>query len=97
MLVIRDLENSVNDKTWSKPNHYSGDVVFVPHPDGQAEDDGVIISVNFNGEKAQSYLLLLHGKTFQEINHAYLPYKVLYAFHANWFPEFKDIMLANQN
>jgi len=86
-LVKKDLEDSLNDKTWSKPSHYSGEVFFVPRPDGKAEDDGVVLSIIFDGEKEQSYLLLLDGQTFEEINHAYLPYRVPFAFHGNWFPE----------
>jgi len=86
-LVKKDLEDSLNDKTWSYPNHYSGEVFFIPRPDGEAEDDGVVVVIVFDGEKEQSYLLLLDGQTFQEINYAYLPYNVPFAFHGNWFPE----------
>jgi len=86
-LVKKDLEDSMNDKTWSRPSHYSGEVFFVPRPDGDSEDDGVVISIVFDGEKEQSYLQLLDGKTFEEINYAYLPYRVPFAFHGNWFPE----------
>ena len=41
----------------------------------------------FDGEKEQSYVLLLDAKTFEEINIAYLPYNVPFSFHGNWFPE----------
>ena len=86
-LVKKDLEDSMNDKTWSRPSHYPAEVFFVPRPDGEAEDDGVIVTIVFDGEKEQSYLLLLDGQTFQEINYSYLPVNVPFSFHGNWFPE----------
>jgi len=86
-LVKKDLEDSRNDKTWSRNSHYSGEVFFVPRPDAEAEDDGIVIAIIFDGEKEQSYLLLLDGQTFEEINHSYLPVNIPFAFHGNWFPE----------
>merc|ERR1739838_474495 len=86
-LVKKDLEDSMNDKTWYRPSHYPGEVFFIPRPDGEAEDDGVVVTIVFDGEKEQSYLLLLDGKTFQEINYSYLPVNVPFSFHGNWFPE----------
>ena len=86
-LVKKDLEDSLNDKIWSRPSHYPGEAFFIPQPDGEAEDDGVVVTIVFDGEKEQSYLLLLDGKTFQEINYSYLPVNVPFSFHGNWFPE----------
>ena len=86
-LVKKDLENSMNDKTWSRPSHYPGEVFFIPNPEGEGEDDGVVVTVVFDGKKEQSYILLLDGKTFEEINYSYLPHNVPFTFHGNWFPE----------
>ena len=43
--------------------------------------------VVFDGEQSRSYLLLLDGQTFTEVNRSYLPFKVPFSFHGNWFPE----------
>jgi len=86
-LVKKDLENSKNDKTWSRASHYPGEIFFIPNPDGVMEDDGVVVSVVYDGEKKQSYLLLLDGKSFEEINRSYLPFKIPFSFHGTWFPE----------
>ena len=86
-LVKKDLENSLNDKTWAHPSHYPGEVFFIPRPGAVEEDDGVVVTIVFDGVKKQSYLLLLDGKTFSEINLSYLPYNVPFSFHGNWFPE----------
>lgn len=86
-LLKKDLENSMNDKTWSRPSHYPGEVFFIPRPGAKDEDDGVVVTIVFDGEKKQSYLLLLDGQTFSELNWSYLPYNVPFSFHGNWFPE----------
>merc|ERR1739838_236748 len=86
-LVKKDLVDSSKDKTWSKPSHYPGEMFFIPQPGGKSEDDGVLVTVVFDGDQQQSYLLLLDGKSFTEINHAYLPLVVPFSFHGNWFPE----------
>ena len=86
-LVKRDLEDPDNDIIWSFPSHYPGEPFFVPRPGGDAEDDGVVLSIVFDGEKAKSYLLVLDGKSFATINYAFLPNVVPFSFHGNWFPE----------
>jgi len=86
-LVKKDLEASENDKTWSVNSHYPGELWFIPRPGAHLEDDGVLVTVVFNGERSQSYLLLLDGQTFEEINRSYLPVNVPFSFHGNWFPE----------
>ena len=86
-LVKKDLENSMNDKMWSQNSHYPGEVFFIPRPGAEAEDDGVLVTVVFDGKKKSSYLLLLDGQTFTEVNRSYLPFKVPFSFHGNWFPE----------
>jgi len=85
-LVKKDLE-STESKIWSMENNYPGEMYFIPNPDAEDEDDGTVITVVFDGEREQSYLLLLDGKTFQEINRSYLPHNIPFSFHGNWFPE----------
>ena len=41
---------------------------FLPRPGGSEEDDGVLITVGFDGPREQSYLLLLDAKTLTPIN-----------------------------
>ena len=72
-------------KTWRTP--LSRETFLHPIPTGTAEDDGVLITIVFDGEREKSYVLVLDGQTFTEINHSYLPYNVLFSFHGNWFPE----------
>ena len=86
-LVKKDLFDSSNYKTWFTESHYPGEMFFVPNPEGTEEDDGILITISFDGEREESYVLLLDGSTFEEIDRAYLPVKIPFSFHGNWFPE----------
>ena len=86
-LVKRDLEDPAGNAKWFKPSHYPGEMWFLPNPEGVEEDDGVLITLVFDGEREQSYVMILDAKTFEEIDIAYLPYNVPFSFHGNWFPE----------
>jgi beta,beta-carotene 9',10'-dioxygenase len=55
--------------------------------DATSEDDGILVTVVFDGELKTSYIMLLDGRSFTVLNYAYLPYKVPFSFHGNWFPE----------
>ena len=86
-LVKKDLEDSRLDKTWSVASHYPGELFFVGRPGAEAEDDGILLTVVFDGERGVSYLLLLDAETFTEVDRSYLPYRIPFSFHGNWFPE----------
>ena len=86
-LIKKDLEDLNNYNTWFKESHYPGEMYFISNPDGVMEDDGVLITLVFDGVREQSYVMLLDGTTFEEINISYLPHNVPFSFHGNWFPE----------
>ena len=54
---------------------------------GTSEDDGVLITIVFDGPKKQSYLLLLDAKSLTPINHSYLPHNIPWSAHGMYFPE----------
>ena len=60
---------------------------FLPNPASRAEDDGVLITISFDGPREQSYLLLLDAATFLPINKAYLPHNIPWSAHGMYFPE----------
>merc|ERR1719325_330603 len=86
-LVKKNLCNSDEDKVFYRKNHYMGEMHFMPRPDGVAEDDGVLITVGYDGEKEQSYLLVLDAATFAPLNTAYLPHNIPWSAHGMHFPE----------
>ena len=88
-LVKRNMCDDSLSRTWSDDNfnHYSGEMSFVPHPNGTSEDDGILIATVFDGEVEKSYLLVLDAKTFKPINKAWLPHAIPHSFHGIYFPE----------
>ncbi len=64
-LIKKDLEQPENYKTWFKESHYPGEMFFIPNPVGVDEDDGTLITISFDGEREQSYVMLLDAKTFE--------------------------------
>ena len=56
---------------------------FIPNPNAQSEDDGILITIVFDGEKAKSYVLLMDAITFSPVNMAYLPHAIPWSAHGN--------------
>ncbi|CAG8469966.1 10665_t:CDS:2 [Diversispora eburnea] len=73
---------------WSVENCYPSEPVFVPHP-GQDndEDDGVVLSVVFDGANVQSFLVVLDAKTMTELARVELPQVVPLSFGHGTFKE----------
>ena len=74
-------------QVWYTENHYLSEMHFLPQPGGKTEDDGILITIGFDGPKEQSYLLLMDAKTFTPINKAYLPHNIPWSAHGMHFPE----------
>ena len=60
---------------------------FVANPEAKSEDDGVLVTIGYDGMKGRSYLLLLDAMTFEPLNYAYSPHRIPYSFHGNFFGE----------
>lgn len=71
---------------WSQHGHTPGEPIFVPRPDGTEEDDGVCLSVIFNGYTGSSYLLCLNAKTMREMGRAEVGTPVAIGFHGVHIP-----------
>jgi len=74
-------------KVWFENDCYPGEPVFVPRPDGIAEDDGIILSVVLDSKKGNSFLLILDAKSFEEIARAEAPHHIPFGFHGEYFDE----------
>jgi len=75
------------DRVYRIPNNYYSEANFVANPDAKAEDDGVLVTIGYDGVKSRSYLLLLDAMTFEPLNYAYSPHRIPYSFHGNFFGE----------
>jgi len=85
-LVKIDVQSG-HDIIWYEADCYPGEPVFVPSPNRQAEDDGVLLSVVLDAAHETSFLLVLDARTLDELARATLPYPVMFGFHGIYVPE----------
>lgn len=83
-LVKVDVEGPT--KHWQDGLTYPGEPVFVPRPDGEAEDDGVVLSVVLDAAKDCSFLLVLDAHTFVERARVWAPTRIPMGFHGVFLP-----------
>lgn len=67
-LIKVDVENKTSIE-WQEENAYPSEPVFIPSPNAQSEDDGVVVSaVLYNDPDANRVnFVVLDGKTFKEL------------------------------
>ena len=78
---------SRKSRVWFEDGAYPGEPVFVPAPNRETEDDGVILSVVLHPVQKQSYLLVLDARSMTELGRARLPQQILIGFHGIFFPD----------
>jgi carotenoid cleavage dioxygenase-like enzyme len=83
-LVKIDAETGTA-QAWHEPGTYPGEPVFVPHPEGSAEDDGVILSVVLDPADERSFLLVLDADSFEERARAPVSHAIPFGFHGQFF------------
>jgi len=86
-LVKKGICDYKQDKVYMKEDHFFSEANFVPNPEGQNEDDGVLVTLGYDAKLDKSYLLILDAATFTPINFAYTPHRIPYSFHGNFFDE----------
>ncbi|KAG6329673.1 hypothetical protein ID866_9416 [Astraeus odoratus] len=79
-LVKYDMETQTATY-FSVHGHSPGEAIFIPDPEGTAEDDGVLLSVVLDGYAEKSYLLVLDAKTMKEVGRASMDCAVGFGFH----------------
>jgi beta,beta-carotene 9',10'-dioxygenase len=70
---------------WQETQIYPGEPVFVPAPHGEAEDDGLLLSVVFDAAEHRSFLLILDATDLKEIARAEAPQYIPFGFHGEFF------------
>jgi carotenoid cleavage dioxygenase-like enzyme len=71
--------------TWTEPDTFPGEPVFVGRPGRGAEDDGVLLSVALDAVAEQSMLLILDAADLSELARAPLPGVLPMGFHGQFF------------
>lgn len=72
--------------TWGEDGWYVGEPVFVPRPDGDAEDDGVVLAVALDPAGETSVLVVLDADGMVELARARLPHALPFDFHGRFYP-----------
>ena len=85
--VVKIDAETGSAETFADGGDYFGEPLFVPNPDGDAEDDGVVLTLALDVDTERSRLLVLDGETFAERARATLPHAPPFDFHGRYFPE----------
>ncbi|KXT10940.1 hypothetical protein AC579_4 [Pseudocercospora musae] len=84
-LVKTDTETKTS-VVWSVDKHTPTKPFFIPAPNAQAEDEGAILSIVYNGMTGTSYLLCLDAATMKELGRAEVGAPVGIGFHGKHTP-----------
>lgn len=84
-----DLETG-DQQLWSfAPKAFIGEPVFVPKPNAQAEDEGWVLTVIYDGEHHRSDVVILDGQDLHKgpIARVHLKHHIPYGLHGSWTNE----------
>ncbi len=82
IVKIDTLDGSAG--TWSQPECYPGEPVFVARPGAEREDDGVLLSVVLDASVGSSFLLVLNAADLSELARAEAPHHIPFGFHGQF-------------
>ncbi|KAF1998364.1 beta,beta-carotene 9',10'-dioxygenase [Amniculicola lignicola CBS 123094] len=66
---------------WEVEGHTPGEPIFVGNPEGEEEDDGVLLSVVLDGFRGKSYLVVLSARDLTEVGRAEMEGPMAFGFH----------------
>lgn len=71
-------------KTWLMPGCTPSEPIFVSRPGGEAEDDGVLLSIVLDEKRLQSVLVILDAQEMKEVARAEMRHVFPIGFHGLW-------------
>lgn len=73
---------------WSEDNCWPSEPVFIPRPNGESEDDGVVLVSVINSNPGQSsFILILDGRTLKEVARAFVEKALHKDMHGFFIPQ----------
>lgn len=72
-------------QTWAQRGYFASEPVFIPHPEGKREDEGVLLSILTRHDHTDSFLLVLDAVTLKEIARAHAPHGIPQGLHGKFF------------
>lgn len=88
-LVKKNTCDATKDMVIYIENHYPSEMFFLGNPGGTEEDDGVLVTIVFDGVLENSYLMILDAGSFTILDKSYLPQNIPWSAHGMHFPEAK--------
>ncbi|CAG5128058.1 unnamed protein product [Candidula unifasciata] len=86
-VVKKDVcHDGQGDRIWQLGGHYPVEPWFVADPQGIDEDDGLLLVAVLDGERKQTYLIVLDARTLTLTNRAVMPTNIPYSLHGRFFP-----------
>ena len=82
-IVAADVEDGTT-REWSEPDRWPGEPVFVAEPGSDAEDAGVLLSIVLDGERGNSFLLVLDASDLDELARVEVPHHIPFGFHGQF-------------
>ena len=83
---VQDLESG-STHTWSAaPRGFVSEPLMVRRPGAEAEDDGWVLDLVWNGARAASDLVILSARDLTEVAVLELPLAVPHGLHGSWAP-----------
>jgi beta,beta-carotene 9',10'-dioxygenase len=74
---------------WEEEGCCPGEPVFAASPHSAEEDEGVVLAVVLDLRKRSSFLLVLDGKSFEEIGRAFVPHAIPPGLHGQYFDRYQ--------
>lgn len=81
---VLKVDVETGEDQWYDAGGYTSEAVFVPRPDGTAEDDGVVLAVVLDPEAERSVLHVVDGETMTALARAPLPHALPLDFHGQF-------------
>ena len=85
-IIKRDLQTGERQLHSFAPNGYVSEPIFVPKPNAQAEDEGWVLTLVYDGSKHRSKLAILDGQNLagKAIALLHLTHHIPYGLHGSW-------------
>jgi carotenoid cleavage dioxygenase-like enzyme len=69
---------------FERPGWYPGEPVFVPAPDAERENEGVVLSLAVDSERKRARMIVLDGESFELLGSVLLPQHIPFHFHGDF-------------
>ncbi|MFC7226959.1 carotenoid oxygenase family protein [Salinirubellus salinus] len=84
---VLKVDVETGEDQWYDAGGYTSEAVFVPRPDGDREDDGVVLAVVLDADTERSELHVVDGASMTRLAVAPLPHALPLDFHGQFLPE----------